>query len=73
MITTKLDQTRLDKETMINWEDGAAIRLFNGAQHMYNYINVAKSREKEVVSTVGIPENMADVLDKVMDYKSSKV
>ena len=73
MITTKLDQTRLDKETMINREDDAASRLFNGVQHMYNHINVAKSREKEAVSTVGISENMVDVLDKVMVYKSSKV
>jgi len=25
------------------------------------------------VSSVGIPDNMADVLDKVMDYESSEV
>jgi hypothetical protein len=73
MITTKLDLTRLDKESMINREDDGASWLFNGIQHMYNRINVTKSREKEVVSTVGIPDNMADVLDEVMDYESSKV
>ena len=73
MITTKLDLTRLDKESLINREDNGASRLFNGIQHMYNCINVTKSREKEVASTVGIPDNMADVLDEVMDYESSKV
>ena len=73
MITTKLDLTRLDKESLINREDNGASRLFNGIQHMYNPINVTKSREKEVVSTVGIPDNMADVLDEVMDYESSAV
>jgi hypothetical protein len=31
-----------------------------------------KSREKEVVSTVGMPDKMADIFDDVMDYKSSK-
>ena len=73
MITTKLDRTRLDKESMINREDDGASRLFNGIQHMYNRINVTKSREKEVVSTVGIPDNIADILDEVMDYESSEV
>ena len=73
MITTKLDLMRLDKESLINREDNGASRLFNGIQHMYNRINVTKSREKEVVSTVGIPDNMADVLDEVMDYESSKI
>ena len=74
MITSNLDRNRLDKESMINQEDDGAIRLFNGIQHMYNRINVTKSRDKEAVSsTVGIPDNMADILDKVMDYESSKV
>ena len=59
---------------MINREDDGASQLFNGIQHMYNRINVTKSRDKEAVSsTVGIPDNMADVLDEVMDYESSAV
>ena len=58
---------------MINREDDGASQLFNGIQHMYNRINVTKSREKEVMSTVGIPDNMADVLYEVMDYESSEV
>ena len=44
----------------------------NGVQHMYNRINIMKSREKEVVSTVGMPNKMADIFDDVMDYESSK-
>jgi len=40
---------------------------------MYNCINVTKSTEKKVVSTVRIPDNMADILDEVMDYESSEV
>ena len=72
LITTKLDRTRLDKECRINWEDDSASRLFNGVQHMYNRINIMKSREKEVVSSVGMPDNMADGFDDVMDYESSK-
>ena len=39
---------------------------------MYNRINIMKSREKEVVSSVGMPDNMADVFDNVMDYESSE-
>ena len=73
MITTKLDQTRLDKESWSNREDDSACRLFNGVQHMYNRINIAKSRDKEVVSSVGMPDYMADVFDDVMDYESSEV
>jgi len=34
MITTKLDRTRLDKESMINQDDDGASRLFNGIQHI---------------------------------------
>ena len=72
LITTKLDRTRLNKECRINREDDSASRLFNGVQHMYNRINIMKSREKEVVSSVGMPDNMADGFDDVMDYESSK-
>ena len=71
LITTKLNRTRLNKECQINWEDDSASRLFNGVQHMYDRINIMKSREKEVVSSVGMPNNMVDVFDNVMDYESS--
>jgi len=39
---------------------------------MYNRINIMKSREKEVVSSVGMPDNMADGFDDVMDYETSE-
>jgi len=44
---------------MINREDDGASRLFNGIQHMYNRINVTKSRENNESSKVIIP-NMDD-------------
>ncbi len=40
--------------------------------HIYNRINLAKSREQEVVGS-SIPENMKDVLDKVMDYEPTGI
>jgi hypothetical protein len=42
-LITKLDRTRLDKETRINRDDNVASCLFNGVHHIYNRINVAKS------------------------------
>ncbi len=33
-LTTKLDQTRLDKETRINQDNDAASRLFNSVHHI---------------------------------------
>ncbi len=73
LLTTKLDQSWLDKEIRINREDDAASWLFNGVHHIYNRINIAKSREKEVVGTNSVPENISDGLDEVMDYKSGDV
>ena len=39
---------------------------------MYNRINIMKSREKEVVNSVGMPDNMADVFDDLIDYESTE-
>jgi hypothetical protein len=71
-LTTKLDRTRLDKETRINWDDDAASHLFNGVHHIYNRINVAKSREVEVGGR-SLPNNIKDVLDEVMEYEPSEI
>ena len=47
--------------------------MFNGVTHMYNRIDITKRKEKEVevVTSAGVPDNMADVLDEVMDFDSN--
>ncbi len=59
LLKTKLNRSKLDKETRVNWEDDAANLLFDGVTHMYNQIDITKSKEKEVVHTAGIPDNIA--------------
>ncbi len=71
-LTTKLDRTRLDKETCIKKDDDTASRLFNGVHHIYNRINVAKSQEVEVGGS-SLPNNIKDVLDEVIEYEPSEI
>ncbi len=70
-LTTKLDRTRLDKECRINQDNDAVSQLFSRVHHIYNRINVVRNWEQEVVGN-SIPDNMKDVLDKVMDYEPSR-
>ena len=60
LLKMKLDWSKLDKETRVNWEDDAANLLFDGVTHMYNQIDITKSKEKEVVHTASIPDNIAE-------------
>ena len=46
LLTTKLNQLRLDKETGVNRDNDAANLLFNEVTHMYNQIDITKSKEK---------------------------
>jgi hypothetical protein len=71
-LKTKLDRSTLEKESRINWDNDAANGLFNGAHHIYNRINLVKSREQKVVGN-NVPNNIKDVLDKVMDYAPSGI
>jgi hypothetical protein len=71
LLTTKLDRSRLDKETRVNRDNDAANLLFNDVAHMYDRIDITKSKEKEVVNTTSIPNNIANVLDEVMDFNSN--
>jgi hypothetical protein len=70
-LKTKLDRTKLDQETCINSDDDAANRLFNGIVHIYNRINQATNQEVNVVAD-GLPDNVRDVLDEVMEYEPSR-
>jgi hypothetical protein len=70
-LTTKLDRTWLERETRINRENDAASQLFNSVYHIYNQINIAKKQEQEVVGHHGVLEDIVDILDEVMDYKSN--
>jgi hypothetical protein len=71
-LTTRLDKSTLKKESRINQDDDAACRLFNRVHHIYNQINVVHNREQEITSNTN-PDNMKDVLDKVMEYKPSRI
>ena len=70
-LKTKLDRKQLDQETRINSEDDAANCLFNGVVHIYNRINQLTNREENVGGGT-LPDNVKDVLDKVMEYKPSE-
>ncbi len=61
-----LDRTKLDNETWINQEDDAVSQLLNEGHHINNCINVAFYQDCEVVGN-SLPDNMKDVINKVMD------
>jgi hypothetical protein len=63
----RLDRSCLDMESRINCEDDSASHLFNGVHHIYNRINITKSREQEVDGN-SLPDKIADILDEVMEY-----
>ncbi len=71
-LTTSLDISCLDKESWINCDDDSASHLFHRVHHIYNRINIAKSCEQEVDGN-SLWDKIIDVLDKVMDYKSSDI
>ena len=69
-LTIKLDRTKLDKETHINQENDAAGCLFNGVNHIYNHINTAKAREKDIVDS-NIHNNIKNIINEAMEYEPS--
>jgi hypothetical protein len=70
-LTTKLDQTKLDKETHIKQEHDAVGCLFIGVHHIYNRINVAKNCEKDIGAS-NEPNNIKDIINEAMEYKPSE-
>jgi hypothetical protein len=70
LITTKLDQKKLEKEiSFIQHEDSAGI-LLNGVNHIHGRINVSKEREQLTNKDQPVlHESVNDVIDEVMEYE----